>query len=32
MRATFAIIILGVLAMSGLGALFFMLYLLGFVG
>lgn len=32
MRVTFAIMILGVLLMSALGALFFMLYLLGFIG
>lgn len=32
MRATFAVMILGVLVMSALGAIFFMLYLLGFVG
>ena len=32
MRATFAVMILGVLLMSALGALVFMFYLLGFVG
>lgn len=32
MRATFAIMILGVLVVSGIAAFGFMLYLLGFIG